>query len=144
MAPEAQPRDRLDHLFYPGLEPVLPLTMPQDILLQALVKPQISLLFPQNTRTSWRFSARFAPPPFSPHHHYNCAIDLPSGTTPPCGWLYSLSGPETKAMEEYIEDSLAAGSIHPSASPAIAGFFFVENKTLRLCNEYQGLNYIAV
>jgi hypothetical protein len=43
-------------------------------------------------------------------------------------------------MEEYIEDSLVAGSINPSASPAIAGFFFEENKTLRLCNEYQDLN----
>ena len=36
-------------------------------------------------------------------------------------------------METYIEDSLAAGFICPSASPAGEGFFFVEkkDKTLR-------------
>lgn len=39
-----------------------------------------------------------------PHRPYDCAIDLLPGTTPLRGWLYSLSGPETKAMA-YIEDS---------------------------------------
>ena len=63
-----------------------------------------------------------------PHRPYDCAIDLLPGTTPPRGQLYSLSDPETKAMEEYIEDSLAAGSIRPSASPAGTRFFFVEKK----------------
>ena len=59
-------------------------------------------------------------------------------TTPPRGRLYSLSGPETKAMEEYIEESLATGAVRPSASPAGAGFFFVEkkDKTLRPCIDY--------
>jgi hypothetical protein len=48
-------------------------------------------------------------------------------------------------MEEYIEDSLAAGSIHSSASPASTGFFFVEkDKTLRLCIDYLGLNDITI
>lgn len=49
-------------------------------------------------------------------------------------------------METYIEDSLAAGCIHPSASPAGAGFFFVEkrDKTLRPCIDYRGLNDITV
>lgn len=61
-----------------------------------------------------------------PHQLYDCAIDLILGTTTPRGWLYSLSGPETNTMERYIEDSLAAGSIDPSASPAGEGFFFVE------------------
>ena len=48
-------------------------------------------------------------------------------------------------MERYIEDSLAARSIRPSASPAEAGFFNVEkDKTLHLCIDYRGLNYITV
>ena len=42
--------------------------------------------------------------------------------------LYSLSGPETKAMEEYIEESLSTGAVRLAASPAGAGFFFVEKK----------------
>ena len=49
-------------------------------------------------------------------------------------------------MEEYIEDSLATGAVRPSASPAVAGFFFVEkkDKTLRPCIDYPGLNDITV
>jgi hypothetical protein len=31
-------------------------------------------------------------------------------------------------MEEYIEESLATGAVSLSASPASAGFFFVEKK----------------
>lgn len=80
-----------------------------------------------------------------PHRPYDSAIDLLPGTTPPRGQVYSLSGPETKAMEEYIEESLATGAVCQSASPAGAGFFFVEkDKTLRSCIDFRGLNDIAV
>jgi hypothetical protein len=49
-------------------------------------------------------------------------------------------------METYIEDSLAAGCIRPSASPASAWFIFVEktDKTLQPCIDYRGLNDIMV
>lgn len=49
-------------------------------------------------------------------------------------------------METYIKDSLASGSIHPSAYPAGAGFYFVEkkDKTLSPCINYLGLNDITV
>ena len=79
---------------------------------------------------------------FPPHCPYACLIDLLPGITPPLGRLYSLSGPETKA----IEDSLATGAVRPSASAVGACFFFVEikDKTLRPCIDYQGLNDIAV
>ena len=63
-----------------------------------------------------------------PHRPYDCAINLLSGTAPPKGRLYSLSAPERKAMEDYINNSLAAGIIRPSSSPAGAGFFFVGKK----------------
>ncbi|KAI3362598.1 hypothetical protein L3Q82_001690 [Scortum barcoo] len=68
------------------------------------------------------------------------------GTTPPRGRLYSLSALEREAMEAYINDSLAAGIIQPSSSPAGAGFFFVEkkDKTLRPCIDYHGLNDITI
>ena len=81
-----------------------------------------------------------------PHRPYDCAIDLLSGTFPPKGHLYSLSAPERKAMDIYIKDSLAAGIIRPSSSPAGAGFFFVEkkDKTLRPCIDYRGLNDITI
>ena len=67
-----------------------------------------------------------------PHRPYDCAIDLLPGTSPPKGRLYSLSAPEREAMEEYIQNSLAAGIIRPSSSPAGAGFFFVDKKPFSL------------
>ena len=49
-------------------------------------------------------------------------------------------------MEDYIKDSLTAGIIRPSSSPAGAGFFFVGKKDggLRPCIDYRGLNKITV
>ncbi|KAL0147619.1 hypothetical protein M9458_057083, partial [Cirrhinus mrigala] len=81
-----------------------------------------------------------------PHRPYDCAIELLPGTSPPKGKLYSLSVPEREAMEKYISDSLAAGFIRPSSSPAGAGFFFVGKKdgSLRPCIDYRGLNNITV
>ncbi|KAG1933640.1 retrotransposable element [Pimephales promelas] len=53
-----------------------------------------------------------------PHRPYDCAIDLLPGTAPPRGRLYSLSAPEREALEKYLSDSLEAGTIVPSSSPA--------------------------
>ena len=49
-------------------------------------------------------------------------------------------------MEKYIGESLAAGLIHPSSSPAGAGFFFVGKKdgSLRPCIDYRRLDAITV
>ncbi len=49
-------------------------------------------------------------------------------------------------MEAYINESLAAGIIRPSTSPAGAGFFFVGKKDggLRPCIDYRALNRITV
>lgn len=51
-----------------------------------------------------------------PHHPYDCAINLLSGATLPSSPLYNLSRPEREAMEEYIQESLAAGIIQLSTS----------------------------
>ena len=67
-----------------------------------------------------------------PHRPYDCPIELQPGTSPPRGGMYSLSAPERLAMERYIEDSLAAGIIRPSSSPAGAGFYFVSKKDASL------------
>ena len=81
-----------------------------------------------------------------PHDAYDCAINLLAGTSPPRGCLFSLSAPERLAMERYIGESLAAGLIHPSSSPAGADFFFVGKKdgTLWTFIDYRGLNTITV
>ncbi len=81
-----------------------------------------------------------------PHRPYDCSIELLPGTMPPRGRLYSLSVPERGALENYLTESLAAGIIVPSSSPAGAGFFFVKKKdgSLRPCIDYRGLNDMTV
>lgn len=81
-----------------------------------------------------------------PNRPYDCSIELLPGTTPPRGRLYSLSAPERKALEKYLFESLDAGTIVPSTSPAGAGVFFVKKKdgSLRPCIDYRGLNDITV
>jgi hypothetical protein len=80
--------------------------------------PQSSAAFPETASSGLKSSLGFLP-----------------GITPPRGQLYS------KAVEEYIEDSLAAGGIHPSVSTTGTGFFGVEkkDKTLCPCIDYQAL-----
>lgn len=51
-----------------------------------------------------------------PHHPYDCAIDLITGSTIPRGRLYSVSGLEREAMRKYIMTSLEAGLICLSSS----------------------------
>lgn len=49
-------------------------------------------------------------------------------------------------MEEYIQEALKQGYIHPSTSPAASSFFFVAKKDggLRPCIDYRALNKITV
>ncbi len=86
------------------------------------------------------------PTSLPPHRPYDCSIDLVPGSVPPRGRLYSLSAPEREALERYLADSLAAGTIVPSTSPAGAGFFFVKKKdgSLRPCIDYRGLNEMTI
>ena len=81
-----------------------------------------------------------------PHRPYDCTIDMIPGSTIPKGRIYSISGPEKKAMNKYISASLKAGLIRPSSSPAGAGFFFVGKKdgSLRPCIDYSPLNEITI
>ncbi len=57
-----------------------------------------------------------------PHRPWDCAIYLVSGEPVPRGKIYPLSLAEQKAMEEYIEEALQQGYIHPSTSPAASSF----------------------
>ncbi|XDV19520.1 hypothetical protein PO909_024978 [Leuciscus waleckii] len=81
-----------------------------------------------------------------PNRPWDCAIDLLPNAMPPKSKVYPLSRTESQAMEEYIEEALNSGFIHPSTSPAAAGFFFVEKKDggLRPCIDYRGLNNVTV
>lgn len=50
------------------------------------------------------------------HRLHDHATDQLPGTSPPKGSLYSVTTPESTAMRECIQSSLAAGIIHPSSS----------------------------
>lgn len=79
-----------------------------------------------------------------PHRPYDSSIDLLPGNPLPSSQLYNLLHSEREALEQYLTDSLAAGTIRFS-SPLGAGFFFVaKDKMLRPCIDFQGLNDIAV
>ncbi|KAK3548257.1 hypothetical protein QTP70_005823 [Hemibagrus guttatus] len=95
------------------------------------------------------FSDVFCPKEASklpPHRPWDCTIDLIPGEPVPKGRIYSLSIPEEKAMEEYINEALSKGYICPSTSPAASSFFFVAKKDggLRPCIDYRALNKITV
>ena len=81
-----------------------------------------------------------------PHRPSNCAKNFKPGTTPSRGHLFSLSHPETEAMEKYLGKVLAAGIIRPSSSPVGVGFFFVGKKdgSPHPCIDYRGINNITI
>ncbi len=104
--------------------------------------PVICQVFRRSTTILRAVFSRSRAASLPPYRPYDCTIDLVPGSTPPRGRLYSLSAPEREGLERYLADSLAAGTIVPSTSPAGAGFFFVKKKdgSLRPCIDYRGLN----
>ncbi|KAK3542222.1 hypothetical protein QTP86_018469 [Hemibagrus guttatus] len=95
------------------------------------------------------FSDVFCPKEASklpPHWPWDCAIDLIHGEPVPRGKIYSLSIPEEKAMEEFINEALSQGYICLSTSPAASSFFFMAKKDrgLRPCIDYRALNKITI
>ena len=60
------------------------------------------------------------------------------------GKIYPLTLKEQKATEDFLEENLQLGRIHPSNSPQAASFFFVDKKdasdTLRPCQDYRYVN----
>ena len=78
-------------------------------------------------------------PPSRPYDH---AIHLDEFFIPKIGKLYPLSVKEREAADEFIDENLCSGKIHPSKSPQASPFFFVKKKdsSLRPCQDYQYLN----
>ena len=74
------------------------------------------------------------------------AIELVEGQQTPYGPIYSLGPVELETLKAYIETNLANGFIRPSKSPARAPILFDRKSdgSLRLCVDYQSLNYLTI
>ena len=74
------------------------------------------------------------------------AIDLTPGTELPHSWTFPLSPAEQKELDDFLQENLANGHIHPSKSPMGAPVFFIKKKDglLHLIQDYQKLNEIMV
>jgi hypothetical protein len=77
-----------------------------------------------------------------PVRHYDHKITMKPDFTPWNCKLYPLSPIEEKAMNEFIDEHLAKGTIVPSKSPQASPFFFVRKKdgSLRPCQDYRYMN----
>lgn len=60
--------------------------------------------------------------------------------------IYLLSVKKTQTMDEYIEEALSQGYIHPLMSPVSEGFLSLEKKGggLQSCKKYRDLNQVTV
>src|SRR5258707_13212613 len=73
-------------------------------------------------------------------------IDLTPGTELPCSQMFPLSPAEQKELDNFLQENLANGHIHPSKSPMGAPVFFIKKKDGSLClvQDYWKLNKIMV
>ncbi|XP_008417748.1 uncharacterized protein LOC103470849 [Poecilia reticulata] len=85
--------------------------------------PDLSVIPPDYYDLAPVFS-KFSALSLPPHRPYDCAIDLLPGAPLHNSRLYNISKPERETMENYINESLAAGIIRPSSSPLGSGFFY--------------------
>src|SRR5258708_4899641 len=81
-----------------------------------------------------------------PQKAWDHAIDLTPGTELCHSQTFPLSPAEQKELDDFLQENLANGSIHPSKSPMGAPVFFVKKKDGSLCliQDYQKLNEIMV
>ncbi len=81
-----------------------------------------------------------------PQKAWDHAIDLSPGTELPHSWTFPLSPAEQKELDNFLQENLVNGCIHPSKSPMGAPVFFIKKKDGSLClmQDYRKLNEITV
>ena len=81
------------------------------------------------------------------HRPYDCKIELKEGATAPWGPIYPLSEQELQTLREWLKEMEKTGKIKRSTSPAGSPILFVpkpNNRGLRLCVDYRGLNAVTI
>ena len=74
------------------------------------------------------------------------AIDLKPESQPFSMKVYLMSPVEQKELDDFLEENLSSGCIHPSKSPMASPVFFVKKKDgkLRFVQDYRKLNAMTV
>ena len=80
---------------------------------------------------------------FPPKRSWDHAIDFKPGVPNAIGCnVYPMTQVEDKALNDWLDEQLAKGYIHPSISPYTSSFFFIKKKDgkLRPVQDYRNLN----
>jgi hypothetical protein len=74
------------------------------------------------------------------------AIELIPGANPTNCKVYPLAPNEQKGLDEFIQENLASGRMHPLKSPMASPVFFIKKKdgTLCLIQDYWALNTLTI
>ena len=74
------------------------------------------------------------------------AIDLIPGSKPFSTKVYPISPVEQKELDDFLDENLSSGHIHPSKSPMASPVFFVKKKDGKLwfVQDYRKLNVMTI
>jgi hypothetical protein len=80
------------------------------------------------------------------HKPWDHSIELTPGAEPQSSWTFPLSPSEQKELDDFLQENLHNGRIHPSKSPFGAPVFFIKKKDGSLCwvQDYCKLNTVTV
>ena len=117
------------------------LTMSTDLAMKAEAEKPKKTLPAEYAEFAQVFSKKATNhvPPTRPYGH---TINLDESFVPKIGKLYPLSVKEPEVANNFIDENLHSGKIHPSKSPQASLFFFIKKKDsgLRPCQDYHYLN----
>ena len=128
--------------FLPSNSPVIAcLTTPTELAIATEKARPKSLLPPEYIPYASVF-LKEATDHIFPSCSYDHEINLDDTFKPKISKVYSLSPKEQKAMEDFLDENLRTGKIHPSNSPQASPFFFIKKKDdgLRPCQDYHYVN----
>ena len=128
--------------FIPNHSPIIAKLTTATELAAAVEKSKPKVTFPQEYEQFDLVFSKEATASLPPSWSYDHEINLNNNFVLKIGKLYPLTPDEQKATEDFIDEHLASGKIHPSNSPQASPFFFVKKKDggLRPCQDYRYMN----
>ena len=133
---------RCGSCFLPSISPVITCLTTTTELAIATKKAKPKPLLPPEYAPYASVFLKEATDHVPPSHPYDHEINLDETIKPKISKIYSLFPKERKAMEDFLDENLRTGKIHPSNFPQASPFFFVKKKDggLRPCQDYCYIN----